>query len=80
MEYIKRDARSITGSNLRNLLLISDKDDIDDLTAGAIDNLRYHEVNEVDRWRIDAILELNDVKFDQAVLDSTKKNNQMHNL
>ena len=28
LEYIKRDARSITGSNLRNLLLISDKDDI----------------------------------------------------
>ena len=34
--------------------------------AGDFDNLKYHEVNEVDRWTIDAILELTDVKFDQA--------------
>ena len=69
LEYIKRDTRSITGSNLRNILLLSDKDAIDDITSEDIDKLKYHEVSEVELWRIDAILELTDVKFNQATIE-----------
>ena len=69
LEYIKRDTRSITGSNLRNILMLTDKDDIDDISEIDIESLKYHELDEAENWKVDAILELTDVKFNQATID-----------
>ena len=66
LECIKCDTRSITGSNLRNILLLTDKDNINDLAVSDIEKMKYHELSENDAWRVDAILELTDVKFKQA--------------
>ena len=58
LECIKCDTRSITGSNLRNILLLTDKDKINDLAVSDIEKMKYHELSENDAWRVDAILEL----------------------
>jgi hypothetical protein len=69
LECIKHDTRSITGSNLRNMLLLTDKDNINDLAVSDVEKMKYHELSENDAWRVDAILELTDVKFKQATVD-----------
>ena len=69
LECIKHDTRSITGSNLRNILLLTNKYNINDLAVCDIEKMKYHELSENDVWRVDAILELTDVKFQQARVD-----------
>ena len=49
--------------------MLSDKDAIDDITVSDVEKMKYHEVDEAERWRIDAILELTDVKFNQATIE-----------
>ena len=69
LQNIKRDTRSVTGSNLRNILLLTDKDSIEELNSSEIDKLRYQELNKEDIWKVDVILELTDVKFKQATIE-----------
>ena len=50
-------------------LSLNNKDAIEDITVSDVEKMKYHEVDEAERWRIDAILELTDVKFDQAAIE-----------
>ena len=68
-ENIKRDTRSVTGSNIRNILLLTGKDSIEEVTASEIEKLKYHEVNKEENWKVDVILELTDVRFKQATIE-----------
>ena len=43
LKLINRDTRSVTDSNLRNILLLTDKDSIEELNASEIDKLRYND-------------------------------------
>ena len=69
LQNIKRDTRSVTGSNIRNILLHTEKDSIEEVTASEIDKLKYHELNKEENWKVDVILELTDVKFKQATIE-----------
>ena len=62
LQLIKRDCRSITGSNLRNILLMSSKDDISDLTRTDINSMVYMPVQDHNKWRINMLEELINVK------------------
>ena len=46
------DVRSITGKNLRNILLLTNKLSVNDLSAEDIKSLEYCPVPENDNWRI----------------------------
>ena len=69
LEIIKRDTRSVTGSNLRNIMLLTEKDTIEEINGSEIDKLKYHELNDEETWKVDMILELTDVKFKQATIE-----------
>ena len=58
----KADVRTTTGSNLRNILLLTNLSSIDDLQPSSLDNIRYHEILEEDTWRITLIKEAIDIK------------------
>ena len=58
----KADVRTTTGSNLRNILLLTNLSSIDDLQPSSLDNIRYHEILEEDTWRITIIKEAIDIK------------------
>ena len=66
---IKRDCRSVTGSNLRNILLISNKDDLSQLTRSYIKNMEYMPVPEQSEWKINMLSELINVKWGEAVIE-----------
>ena len=58
----KSDVRTITGSNLRNILLQTNLLNVDELHPGTADLIRYKEILEIDKWRIPIIREIIDMK------------------
>ena len=74
LQTIKRDCRSTTGSNLRNILLLTSKDDISDLVPSDVSKMEYQPVNANDEWRISMVKELIDVKWGQAVIGNLSDN------
>ena len=62
LESIQHDARSITGSNLRNILLKTDKTSIQDLVPNDVLNIEYHPIQEDENWKVSFIQELIEAK------------------
>ena len=59
---IQHDAWSITGSNLRNILLKTDKASIQDLVPNDVLNIEYHPIQEDENWKVSFIQELIEAK------------------
>ena len=55
--------RSVTGSNLRNILILTNTANVDDLHPGLVNDIKYHTVEENQMWRIELIRELLDIKY-----------------
>ena len=62
METSKNDVRSVTGKNLRNIMLLAGKDSIEDVKKGDVDGIEYNKLDENDVWKVDAIKEIISVK------------------
>ena len=73
LKYAKSDVRSITGSNVRNILLLTEKDTIEHVTKRDIKKLKYHKVAIEDSWKIDIVKELIEIKNDQLSLNDFTK-------
>ena len=70
LNFIKHDVRSTTGSNLRNLLLLTDKNTIDDLCKDDIRKLKYNEIDGKDVWKVNMIHEITDIKFNKLEVEN----------
>jgi hypothetical protein len=69
LNSIQADTRSITGSNIRRILLLTKKENIDQISDRDIDGIIYAEILEDDKWRVDIIKEVTDVKFGQSTIE-----------
>ena len=58
LDSILHDARSITGSNLRNILLKTDKLNVRELIPNDVDNMKYHPIPEGEKWKIYILQEI----------------------
>ena len=67
LDTVLRDVRLTTGSNLRTIMLLTDKNSIEDLEFGKVD-VKYHEIQESEAWRVDLIREVVDVKIGDLVV------------
>ena len=61
------DARTETGQNLRNILLLTDKLHVDQLDQGVVSDIKYHEIETNDLWRINTVKEIIDMKHGNLV-------------
>ena len=59
---IKRDCRTITGSNLRNIMLASGNTLYDKKTNYSISKMKYHPIPDQEAWRVHLIKELLDTE------------------
>ena len=48
--HIQNDVQSPTGRNLRNILLLTDKNYVKQLRKNVADKIRYHETESEDIW------------------------------
>ena len=69
LKVIQNDSRSTTGSNLRNILLITDKFRVEGLKFKDIDDLTYAPVKEEDEWKIGLVKEMIDEKSGQSQVE-----------
>ena len=67
-EICQNYSRSITGPNLRKLMLLCDKSSISDINSSDIDNLSYKQIPQEETWRIDVIKDLIEIKRDPEYL------------
>ena len=70
LAIIKNDVRSTTGSNLRNILLLTDKMNIDDLRKEHIKEIKYQDADPTSGWKIGFIKEITDVKFNKLEIEN----------
>ena len=67
MEAMK-DVRSVTGSNLRNIMLLVGKTRVEDVKLEDLDLLSYFPLDELERWKIPMINQIVDIKAGQMEL------------
>ena len=61
--------RSVTGSNLKRILLLTNKRKFDEVTDADIDKIVYAEMKSENGWRVPLIKEITDMKFGQLIID-----------
>ena len=69
LESIQFDTNSVTGSNLRNILLLTDKADIQDLLPADLSNLKYHPIQNADKWKVSILQEILEIKHGNLEVD-----------
>ena len=62
LETILSDVRFTTGSNLRTIMLMAEKNTIEELEMGGVE-IKYHDIVESEVWRVDFIKEVVDLKY-----------------
>ena len=67
---IHSDVRSITGKNLRNILLMCDKIDIEELKPGVCSKINFKTIPPGEEWRVNLVKELIDVKHDASTIEN----------
>jgi hypothetical protein len=58
----KRDVRSITGSNLRNIMILVGKTSVDEVNVGDVESISYFNLSEDQKWKISHIQEIINAK------------------
>ena len=58
METSRKDVRSVTGSNYRNIMLLTGKCRISDVCKGDVKNLQYQKLDQSEAWKVGAIQEI----------------------
>ena len=72
LKTIQNDTSSITGSNLRNIMLLVKKTSIDNLNPTDSDIIKYWPVEEENKWKIDIAKELLEVRSGNMELENFK--------
>ena len=62
METSKKDVRSITGQNFRNIMLLVGKSSVEAVKKEDAYKIEYFPIDEMDKWKVDVIKEIIDVK------------------
>ena len=56
------DTRTVTGANLRSILLLTNQLHVDHLTPSLVGNIPYNMIDKSETWRISLAKELIDIK------------------
>ena len=58
MEVAKKDVRSLTGSNYRNIMLLIGKYSVEDVKKVDIDKIDYFPLDENETWKVNCMKEI----------------------
>ena len=78
-EFIKKNTKTITGQNIRNILINTDTDDIMNINANCVKSkLQFRKIPSEEKWRISVIKELTDVKQNMLEVKFSDNDNLTH--
>ena len=69
---LKRECRSTTGRNMRNLMRLTGKTSVDDLVIGCTRGLVYNEIPDGEEWKVSFAKDLINMNFDLHGVSLTK--------
>ena len=69
-DIVKDDTQSVTGNNLRKTMLLLNKASIEDLKPNDTNEIEYRQIPETERWKLDIVKEITDIKFGVQTLES----------
>merc|ERR1712212_984139 len=58
METARQDVRSVTGSNYRNIMLLTGKNKTSDIGKGDAEDINYHKLDPIEAWKVGIIKEI----------------------
>ena len=67
---IAKDVRSVTGSNLRWILLLVNKGNVNNLLPTDSAQIQYREENPDNKWKIDLVKEIVEVRNDKLQVEN----------
>ena len=70
LSEILSDVRSTTGSNMRKIMLLTDRNCISDVGKDDVKNIQYAKVQEEDRWKINIVNEIIETRAEQLYVDN----------
>ena len=62
LRTVKHDCRSTTCANLRKIILMVNKHNVDEIHVDDLDRMQYNAIPDGDLWRVGMVKELNDAK------------------
>ena len=68
-EIVKDDTQSVTGNNLRKIMILLNKNTIDELKPTDSSEIEFMPIPETELWKLDMVREITDVKFGVKALD-----------
>ena len=68
LNLISKDVRSITGSNLRKILLLVNKGDVNELKPADSSLIQYRKENKMNTWKIKMVKEIIEVRNDTLII------------
>ena len=69
LNVIKDDIRSTTGKNLRGILLQTNKVNVNQLTVSDSLQLKYHPIDENQKWKLKIIREVLSTRSEELNVD-----------
>ena len=72
LKFIKNDVKSTTGSNLGNILLLTGKDTIDEISRDDTKAWKYNECEPQNQWKTNMFTKLIDVKNNKLTVEGFK--------
>ena len=79
-QTIKNDCRSITGTNLRKVMVACEKPRVCDATTQHVEKLLFHPIPSSEAWRISLIDELLEIRDNHPCSINWKKNEVLDTL
>ena len=68
LNLVKSDARTTTGSNLRRIMLLSGKNNIEDVLDSTVD-FEYHKLEEDQNWKVNMLEEIIDALHGEKIIE-----------
>ena len=69
LKFIYKDARSITGNNIRNILRLTHKRHWSEVSSGDIDKISYFNIADEEYWRVGLICEIMETKLNDIEIE-----------
>ena len=73
METSKSDARSVTGRNFREIMLLVGKTSVESITKADGNNVEYFPIKQNDKWKVELIREVIEAKNKTLDIDNFQK-------
>ena len=69
LSFILTDTRSNTGSNVRQILRLTNRYNWKDVKKSDIDAIDYHDISEHEKWRVSLISDLLELQMNNVTID-----------